>query len=191
MAKNKDKKIELDQTPDISEAIKNLSVGTLLGGEQSSSRKLTATHVSLNLKKESFFSLPSGRVKLTVKQYSCKVPENLTNSEKERLQRAIDSGVLVEGDVFISPIDKNEDVLKEYFSLIKDYGLTMSDEKSPSTIKFRALFRLGVDRNWTAKEIANYCMGMETKGKNRKKILDTLLELHKYSDCPDTLFEQK
>lgn len=189
MAKNKEKQEEKKDNK-VEDAIKNLSLGALVGGVSTvTSPPLNATHVSLNLKRETFFSLPSGKIKLNCTKYSCPIPDNLTADETARIRRALENGILVEGDRFIAPIDRNQDVLREYATEIKQYGLNLNSQKLPTTKKLQTLFRNGVDRNWTAKEIANFCIQEEKNGKNRKEIISVLENLKRYCDCPDTLFE--
>lgn len=145
--------------------------------------------ISLNQKVESFFGI--GSIWLTHENYTAKIPGNLTSQQIEILQQGLDRGLIVEGNVYIPPIDKNPEVLEEYWHLVKTYGIDTNDEKAISTKAFRKLFRNGVDRNWTAKEIANHCMEREARGKNRDRVMKLLKDTHKYSDCPDTLLETK
>lgn len=177
-----------ETSQNVDDQIKNLGIGSVIGDLSHYSLSLPKT-VSLNLKKESFFSLGGNKMRLNCNNHTCTVPEELSSDEIQKVRNAIDNGTLVEGEVFIPPIERDEEVLKEYCSLIKQFGFNNLDNKSPSVVKIRQLFKKGIDRNWTAKEIANYCINEEKKGKNRKDVVQTLENLHRFSDCPDTLFE--
>jgi len=163
-----------------------IDISATLGAETIKA-ELVGQKISLNQKVESFFGV--GNIWLTHENYSATVPDNLNPQQLEILERALAKGLVVKGDKYIPPIDRNEDVLEEYWNLIKTYGLDTNKEKDPSTIAFRKLFRSGVDRNWTAKEIANFCMEREARYKNRDKVMKLLKDTHKYSSCPDTLLE--
>ena len=144
---------------------------------------------SLNLKKQTILGF--GRFWLTPEQYSFTVPEDATQEELAAITRAVSNGTLVEGNTYVPPIDKDQAVLDEYWHLIKTYGLDTNNSKSESTIRFRKIFKEGTDRNWTAKEIAKYCIKQESEYKNRDKIIRLLQDMHKFSSCPDTLLEPR
>lgn len=144
---------------------------------------------SLNLKKQTILGF--GRFWLTPENYSFTVPSDATQDELASITRAVSNGTLVEGDTYVPPIDRDESVLDEYWHLIKTYGLDTNNNKSESTIQFRKIFKNGTDRNWTAKEVAKYCIKKEAEYKNRDKIIRLLQDMHKYSSCPDTLLEPR
>jgi len=170
----------------VDEAIKTLDISAVMGG-QSTETPIKGKVVSLNLKKETFLGI--GPMWFTPKNYCITIPSNLTADQVERVRNALKAGILVEGDVYIPPIDRDEKVLDEYWQLIKAYGLNSTEDKSKSMIAFRKLMKQGTDRNWTAKEIAKYCIKQETAGKNRDRVIKLLKDLHRFSMCPDTLLE--
>lgn len=144
---------------------------------------------SLNQKRETFLGI--GRFWLSPDNYSFTVPSDVTKEETAKIRKAISNGILLEGEKYIPPIDKDQSVLDEYWHLLKTYGLDTNNTKSESTIQFRKIFKNGTDRNWTAKEVAKYCIKKETEYKNRDKIIKLLQDMHKYSSCPDTLLESR
>ena len=174
------------KSTDIEDSIKNLNISAVMGGESTLSTVKGKT-VSLNLKRESFLGI--GSMWLTPKNYTATVPDNLTPAQEKQVRQSLDLGILVEGDIYIPPIDRRDSVLEEYWQLVKLYGLDAADPKSKSMPAFRKLLKMGVDRNWTAKEVAKYCIKQETAFKNREKVLKLLQDLHKNSLCPDTLLE--
>lgn len=178
MTKNKPNKVD--------DSIKNLNIAAVMGGEKPVSSVKGKT-ISLNLKSETFFGV--GSIWLTPKNYTTVVPSTLTPDQEEIIQTALNSGLLLEGDVYVPPLDRQESVLEEYWQLIRAYGLDPADPKSKSMPAFRKLLKTGRDRNWTAKEVAKYCIKQETAYKNREKVLKLLQDLHKNSLCPDTLLE--
>lgn len=167
----------------------DISISASVGAPSASDTKLKGKEISLNQKIESFFGV--GDMWLTTENYSATVPDNLTTQQWEILTEALNRGHVVEGNVYIAPIDKDPEVLEEYWHLIKTYGIDTNNEQSVSTLAWRKLFRNGVDRNWTAKEIANFCMEREQRGKNRDRVMKLLKDTHKYSICPDSLLESR
>lgn len=137
---------------------------------------------------QSFFGISN--IWLSYQDHSCVIPDTLTIAEENIVKKALDRGVLVEGDVKIQPIERHQNVLDEYWNLIKIHGLDAANEKSVSLKKFRALYKSGVDRNWTAKEIANYCYRQEQSYKNRKPVLKLLEDIMLFGSGPDTLLEE-
>jgi hypothetical protein len=177
-------------TTDISTSLGEMSQDVkVVAPEVSQQGNLIGKTFSLNQVMETFFGV--GRFWLTPDNYTLTVPKDVKPSELVSISRAISQGILQEGDKYIAPITKNKDVLNEYWHLIKSKGLDTNDNKSESTIKFRALFRNGVDRNWTAKEVAKYCIKQETDYKNRERVLKLLQDMHKFSECPDTLLTDR
>lgn len=151
--------------------------------------KVRGETFSLNLKKESFLGI--GDIWLSYKNHTAKIPEDISDALEKKIRNAVAKGILVPGDTFIPPITKDEAVLEEYWEYIKVFGLDVKPEgkQSDSVIKFRKLFKDGVDRNWTAKEIARFCSKREVEYKNRKRVLKLLEDLDRFSMCPDTLTE--
>lgn len=181
MTKNK-------KTNTVEDTIKNLSIGATIGGDDYYSNSLIGKEVSLNQKKASNFRI--GSLDLTNKRYSAKIKEDITSDQEQVIRKGLSMGLIVEGNVYIPPIDRDNTVLEEYWNLIKVYDLNPADPRSKSMPKFKLLYKKGVDRNWTAKEVAKFCMEQEKKYKNRERVLKLLNDLHKYSDCPDTLLEE-
>lgn len=151
-------------------------------------KSLKGMTISLNQKVQSHFGV--GPIWLTSSNYTTTIPDTISYQEEEILKKALSSGSIVEGNSYIPPIDKNKDVLNEYWHLIKTFGLDPTNTKSESVTKFRKLLKNGVDRNWTAKEISNFCIEQEKKYKNRERVLKLLNDIHKNSDCPATLLEE-
>lgn len=156
-------------------------------GAETSDTTLVGKKISLNQKVESFFGI--GNIWLSHKDYSATVPKDISAQHLQIIEAALKRGALVLGEVYIPPIDKDEKVLEEYWHLVKTYGLKGSDESSPSMVAFRRLFKKGTDRNWTAKEVANFCLLREASYKNRLEVIRLLKDTHRYSTCPDTLLE--
>jgi len=181
MTKNKNK-------DSIKASIDALSISSVVGGETFYPNSIKGKTISLNQKAESFFGV--GSIWLDSQKYSCVVPDTITSQQEEIIRTCLRQGIVVEGDRYIAPIDKDREVLNEYWHLIKTHGLSHTDPKSKSMPKFRALFRNGTDRNWTAKEVSRFCMEEEKKYKNREPILKLLNEMFKYSDSPATLLEE-
>ena len=174
----------------INNAIQNLDISTSLAGKVSVGKSLKGKSITLNQKAESFFGTSNKSIWLGPKTYSMVVPDTITPEEEIEVNNAISLGILVEGNTYIPPIDKDPKVLQEYWSLIKTHGLSPSDPKCKSFPKFSRLLKKPIDRNWTAKEITNYCIQEETKYKNREKIIGYLKAVHINADCPNTLLEQ-
>lgn len=181
-------KTEVDNKIDT--AIENINLAVSSLNTVSITKSLKGKTVSLNQKLESFFGTSNKSVWLGPKSYFTVVPETATVEEEIEINKAIDAGILVEGQKYLPPIDKDKAVLQEYWNLIKTYGLTPGDPKCKSFPKFSKLLKKPIDRNWTAKEITNYCILEETKYKNRQKIIDLLKAVHKNSDCPNSLLEE-
>ena len=169
--------------------ISDISLSGTIGAESITTKITEVKEISLNQKAEAFFGVAG--IWLTHENYSAEIPKNISASDAKVIQRALDAGIIVEGNRYICPVDRDENVLEDYWHLIKSFGLDTTNSKSESTIAFRKLFKTGIDRNWTAKEVANFCIERETKYKNRDRIIKLLKELHKFSGCPDTLLEKK
>ena len=172
-------------------AIDSLNISTTVNNVTTNSISLKGKPISLNQKVEAFFGTSGKAVWLSDKKYSTVVPDNISPEEEQQLINALSQNILLMGDVYVPPIDKDPKVLDEYWELIKNYGLDPGNPKCKSFPKFSKLLKKPIDRNWTAKEITNYCMQLEAKGKNRQKILDLLKGLHKNVDCPATLLESR
>jgi hypothetical protein len=186
MSKKKDTNVS---TPTVESMINALDLASISGPVVHFSNDVRGKVISLNQKLESFFGV--GKVWLSSKNYSCTVPADASTDDVLLIKEAIAKGILVEGDVYIPPIDRNPSVLEEYWSLVKTYGLETTNDKSPAMIKFRKLLRHGVDRNWTGKEIAAHCIRQEEAYKHRPKIIQLLKEFQANVMCPDTLLESK
>lgn len=168
----------------------NVTISGTVGAETpEKSKSLTGTKITLNQKKASFFGV--GDIWLTSDDYTTTVPKNLTDKDAAILQRALDQGLVLEGEDLIDPIDKDPAVLEEYWDLIKQFGLSATDSKSRSMHSFRKVFRNGTDRNWTAKEIATHCIKREQEFKNRKQVLKLLNDILQFSEGPFSLYEKK
>tara|TARA_R110002074_G_scaffold402324_1_gene607026 strand:+ start:66614 stop:67180 length:567 start_codon:yes stop_codon:yes gene_type:complete len=172
----------------VSQDIDTISISGTVGAE-TSKQTLKGKEISLNQKAESFFGI--GDIWLTHTNYSATVPQNISPQHLSILEGALARGQVVLGNKYIPPIDRKDEVLEEYWHLIKTYGLDSTKDKCPAMVAFRKLFRVGTDRNWTAKEIANFCIERETRSKNRDKTLKLLRDTHRYSSCPDTLLESQ
>lgn len=184
---NKKEKTQKADEPKTTDMITNLDITAMIGGQTIETKPIKGKTVSLNLKMETFFGV--GSIWLSPKKTSCIIPNDLTMSQEALIRKALAAGVLVEGDVKIPPIDKDKSVLEEYWQSIRLYGLEPANPNSKSMIKFQALYKKGVDRNWTAKEIASYCMEKERGYKNRELVLKLMQDILKYCICPDTLLE--
>lgn len=149
---------------------------------------LKGKSISLNQKVQSFFGV--GPIWLTSADYSTVVPDSISPQDEEVLKKALSAGTIIEGKTYIPPIERNRDVLEEYWHLVKIFGLDPTNNKSESILKFRKLLKNGVDRNWTAKEISSFCIEQEKKYKNRERVIKLLNDVHRNSDCPATLLEE-
>lgn len=188
-ARKKTSKKTTDITPsDVDKQIEDIDFAVSVGTETTVTKSVKGIEISLNTKAETFFGV--GDIWLSSKDYTCKVPDNVSPATEIAIRNAIKRGVLVEGNVKINPIEKNNAVLDEYWDLIKTFGLENSvTNPSESLKRFRKLFKEGVDRNWTAKEIARFCYRKEQDYKNRDKVLKLLKDTIQFSTCPDTLLE--
>lgn len=187
MPKKTNQKVE---EPTIDQIIDSVDVSTTVGSVKTESKPIANLDVSINLEKRTFFGLPSGKMRLGPKNYTCVIPSDLSNEEEIMVRSLIDTGELVlNTKEYIPPFTRSDEVLKEYFDFIKQYGLDPVNQKSPSIIKFKNLIRLSIDRNWSAKEILRYCIEQETKTKNREKVIKTLKNALFNSTAPDTLLD--
>ncbi len=186
MTKNKKDKEVANQ---IDSQIENIDITTTVNNVSQNSISLKGKTISLNQKAEAFFGTSKKTIWLSGKNYSVVVPDSISTDEERELLTALKAGILIEGNTYIAPIDKDPSVLEEYWQLIKNFGLEPGNSKCKSYPKFSKLLKKPIDRNWTAKEIVNYCIQYEAKGKNRQKVIDLLKAVHKNSDCPPTLLE--
>lgn len=170
----------------IDSLIENIDIVSVNNNEVHMTNPLVGLEVSLDLARESFFGV--GPIWLSPKKYSCVIPDNLTSDQLLSIKRALERGVLVKGNTYLPAHKRDPGVLDEYWSLIKQFGLEAIPQNK-SYPKFKKLLKYGIDRNWTAKEIAKYCIENEKKYKNREKIIRLLTELLKISDAPDTLVD--
>jgi len=172
----------------VDDLIQNIDLSVSNGSSTFFTNSIKGKTISLNQKLQPVFGI--GPIWLTSSNYSAVVPDTITYQEEEIIKKGLSSGAIVEGKVYIPPIDKNRDVLNEYWHLIKTFGLEPTNSKSESVIKFRQLLKNGVDRNWTAKEISSFCIEQEKKYKNRDRVIKLLNDLYENSDCPVTLLEE-
>jgi hypothetical protein len=172
----------------VDDLIQNIDLSVSQGSQTFFTNSLKGKTISLNQKIQPVFGV--GPIWLSSSNYSTVIPDTITYQEEEIIKKALSSGSIVEGNTYISPIDKNKDVLSEYWHLIKTFGLEPNNSKSESVIKFRKLLKEGVDRNWTAKEISSFCIEQEKKYKNRERVIKLLNDVYKNSDCPATLLEE-
>jgi hypothetical protein len=175
------------KTQSVEELIQNIDLSVAQGDTITHTSELKGKTYTLNQKKRVTFGV--GNIWLTTKNPTITFDKDLSSQEESIIRKAIADGTLVEGSTVILPIDRDDKVLAEYWHLVKTYGLVPADTKSKSMIKFKSLLRLGSDRNWTAKEIAKYCIKQEQEYKNRENIIRLLNDLHKNADCPDSFLE--
>lgn len=172
----------------IEDIIQNIDLSVSSNNQNFFTNSVKGKTISLNQKVQSHFGI--GPIWLNCTNYSAVIPNDISYEHEEIVKKALSSGTLVEGKKYIPPIDKNKDVLNEYWHLIKTFGLEPTNNKSESVIKFRKLLKNGVDRNWTAKEISSFCIEQEKKYKNRERVIKLLNDVYKNSDCPTTLLEE-
>jgi len=172
----------------VEDLIQNIDLSVSSNNQNFFTNSIKGKTVSLNQKVQSHFGI--GNIWLNSANYSVVIPNDISYEQEEILKKALASGTLIEGKKYIAPIDKNKDVLTEYWHLIKTFGLDPTNNKSESMIKFRKLLKDGVDRNWTAKEISSFCIEQEKKYKNRDRVIKLLTDVYKNSDCPPTLLEE-
>lgn len=144
---------------------------------------LIGKEISINLRATSMFGI--GPIFLTPKNYWCVIPDGLTNEEYNMIQVHLNDGLLVMGKKFIEPVARASDVPEEYWIAIDKSGLDNKVTKD----KFAKLLRMGVDRNYTAKEIAEYCLQRESKRKNRKGVINALTQIINNHSSPLTMWE--
>lgn len=162
------------------------SVSVTVGGSSNVSygmNNLIGKEVSINLKRNAVWG--TGPIWLTSKNYWCTIPEGMTMQEYDMISKALSGGELILGKQFIPPIDRKELVLEEYWTAIEVKGF----ETKVSRDMFARLLRVGVDRGYSAKEIATYCIQRETKRKNRKEVLRLLNQILDHHDSPVTMWE--
>jgi len=180
------KKKKEDETLDT--LIQEIDITTISGDTIFNSITVKGKTVSLNFKAETFFGV--GPIWLDINKYSCVIPDTITTKQEEIIKTALKRGILIEGDKYYPRFTRNNDVLDEYWNVIKQYGLASLGDGRDCKIsfeKFKKLLKYGTDRNWTTKEIADHCIAEEKKYKNRKQVLKLLTELIKLTDAPDTL----
>lgn len=168
--------------------IQNIDITTISGDTIFNSITVKGKTVSLNFKAETFFGV--GSIWLDINKYSCVIPDTINPKEEEIIKNALKRGILIEGDKYYPRFTRNNDVLEEYWNVIRQFGLESMGSSNAYKIsfnKFKNLLKYGTDRNWTAKEIANHCISEEIKYKNRKQVVKLLTELIKLTDAPDTL----
>lgn len=174
----------------VDQLIDSVDVSTSVGAVKTETKPIANLDITIDLSKRTFFGLPSGKIRLGPKNFTCTVPADLSPEEEMMVRSLISTGELVlNRKEYIPPFTRSDDVLKEYFDFIKQYGLDPANQKSPSIIKFKNLIRMSIDRNWSAKEILRYCIEHETKTKNREKVLKTLKNALVNSTAPDSLLE--
>ena len=190
MTKKPNQKSDKTEASDIDKKIDSMDITASLGETSVSTINYVGRKITLNQKVETFFGIGNKKIWLSPNSYTCTVPDNLTNEELDVLRKAIDSKVvIIDSDAYICPIERSDEVLKEYFDYIKQYGLELSDKKSKSVAKFRQLVRIKIDRNWSAKEIIRYCIEQEKKYKNREKIIKILNNVLFNSDAPEFMLD--
>lgn len=165
MTKNKDKETKL---PAVTIGINNVQLkdrSTLIGKT-----------ISLNQKIDCYFGV--GNLWLTSSNYYAIIPDTLSDEELGIVQKCLNDGVIVEGKVFIPPIDRSQDVLNEYWLSVKSSGLSESSKNGKTAReKFATLLKHGVDRGWTAYEIASFCLNKEVQNSNRSEVNRLLNEI--------------
>ena len=148
-----------------------------------SNEHLVGQIISLNNKLASFFG--AGPIWLTPTKYWCEIPEGLTKAEYQSIVDSVKLGVIVFGKEFIPPIDKDPRVLEEYWSVIK------ANKKGKKTMDLlRVLNDRGVDRGWTAQEIAYFCSEKERSNRGDKAVISILELLADSYQGPYSLYEE-
>jgi hypothetical protein len=174
------KKVESNLEKDI----ESISLGVSINQSTYNVTSLKGKNITLNFAKESFFGV--GDIWLQEGKYTCVVPDNIKEKDEEILRDAIQKGIVVLGDHFIPNINKEQAVLEEYWDYIKTFGFE-DTQNHKAFSKFKKLFKYGIDRNWTAKEIVKYCISNELNYKSRPNVIKLLNQVFNRLDCPDTL----
>ncbi len=150
------------------------------------------TVVSLNQKKATYIGIGEtkgehGQMKvwLTPQKWCTKLPSNLTAEDTRQIQAMLDSGILVEGKHYLPVAKKDLAVLKEFLNLTKSTRYLNDAAKEP----FRELFRAKQKGNYSAFEIFNECLKLETNTQNRAEWIAFFNDAIKSFDGPKILVE--
>lgn len=143
----------------------------------SGKNSLVGQKISINLKKESIFGV--GPIWLTPKNYWCEIPDDLTPEEYATISMGLKLGKIVKGKEFIPPVDRDESVLENWYRRIKQFGLSNKNNRDVKELRsdLKYLILSGKDKNWTAKEIAEYCLQREAEGANRREVIRQLTQV--------------
>ncbi|RMH18629.1 MAG: hypothetical protein D6698_06770 [Gammaproteobacteria bacterium] len=127
--------------------------------------------ISLNLKRESFFFC--GDIHLSPERWWATISPGWPDEYYQMILRAISDGHIVYGKERIEPVDRDDEVLDNWWNLVRINGA--------SDIVVAALKKLvkeGSDKGYSLEEIATHCLAQENTSLNRpevKKLLESAL----------------
>jgi len=153
------------------------------GSTTSTSSSLVGQTISINLKRNSYYGV--GDIWLSPENYWATIPNGMSAQEYEIITNSLMSGTIVEGKIFIPPVDKISNIPEKYWSIIARTGFETKEAKN----EFSALIRKGADSGWTAIEIAQFCLGKENAGAKRTRVVNLLTQLIKNYQGPIQLYD--
>jgi hypothetical protein len=125
-------------------------------------------HISINFRMCP--SIKVGPICLNRDRYTTIVPHNISSINLVALNKALNNGEILKGDTDTRPV-KNQEVLDTYIEILNKNNITymkpaiVALTTSPSTIS-----------NWQPKEILQRLRESESKGRNRRDIMNYLEE---------------
>lgn len=169
------------------------AIPTVTLGTNNSSVKdrnnLIGKFISINQKIESYFGV--GNIWLTNQNYYTEIPDNLSDEEYEIISKSLADGTIVLGKQFIPPIERNKEVLEEYWQALKPSGFNLTTKLGVAArAKFTNLVKRNTDRGYTSYEVSAYCLNKEIQGSARSDVMRLLKEVIDSYDGEKTLFKE-
>jgi hypothetical protein len=150
--------------------------------------RYAGTVISINLKKGAYYGVGDvGKCKLWLdsENWTCKIPDNLSEQESMQVQGALERNTIVIGKHYLPALIKEEGIREEYAKLVKLARTMTQDVKKP----FIDLVRMTQVGNWTPLEIYTYCLDQERTTRGRREWIDFLKEAIANYNGPDFLVE--
>lgn len=133
--------------------------------------------VSLNTKHQTYFGV--GTIWLSPENYKATIPDDLTDQEYSILQVNLDTGVLIEGDVQVDPVERDPLVLEKYERLIRTMSIGPNSIRPESVEEFRKLVCRRAEGGWTTKEILQHCADIAKKSGLKDSVLSLIRGMQK------------
>lgn len=145
--------------------------------------------ISLNPKAGAYFGIGDAgdkcKVWLDKENWTCVVPDTLSDTESMQLEGALNRGTIVIGKTYIPLLIKEEGIKEQYFEVIKHAKGLTTQVKAP----FIALVRMKQVGNWTPLEILTYCLNKERTTRARTEWISFIEEAIANYNGPDYLVE--